>query len=404
MAVYTMQLTQDNGVLTITLDDRIDTSNANGIRDEIFSTLESQQPSAVVLDAGSLNYISSAGIRVVIGLLKRLNGKVSLIDASPDVYNVFEMTGVSQMMEVHKRLREVSLDNATFLNKGGNGEIWRLDPETVIKVYNPGAALDKIRRENDVARVAFTSGLPCAIPFDTVRVGDRYGIVFELLDAETVGHTVSKNPERVGEFGRVMGELMREMHHTKVDSPDMPRMTEKANAWIDYLAENYLEADDAALMRSVVEAIPETETLLHLDFHEGNVMIQDDELVLIDLDDMCIGNPLYDLVAHWVGHVMSPQTTPEATEKSFGMSAELTTQLFYPTMQAYFGTDDAQVIERHNQTMQLFSLFFVMLYLAKGKDSSNLTPERIQGVLQQILPQFRQFAPQIIQVAGSYRF
>ena len=160
---------------------------------------------------------------------------------------------------------------------------------------------------------------------------------------------------------------------------------------------------DAELMRSVLAAIPQKNTLVHADFHEGNVMLQGNELILIDLDDICTGNPLFDLVAHYTGHVLAAKAAPEGMRYSMGMEAEIGLAMYRHTVQAYLGTDDVQQLAAYEKSMQLLTLFFTMIYLAKGKDSKNLTPERVHGVLTQILPQFRQMAPMIIQVVQEFQ-
>ena len=132
-------------------------------------------------------------------------------------------------------------------------------------------------------------------------------------------------------------------------------------------------------------------------------MLQGDELILIDLDDICTGNPLFDLVAHYVGHILAAKTAPEAMRYSMGMEPEIGLAMYRHTVQAYLGTDDAQTLAAYEQTMQLLTLFFTMIYLAKGKDSRNLTPERAQGALNQILPQFRQMAPMIRQAIQEFQ-
>ena len=48
------------------------------------------------------------GPRVFLKLRKRL-GSLSIIDVPPGVFEIFEMTGFSQLIDVQKRLREVSL-------------------------------------------------------------------------------------------------------------------------------------------------------------------------------------------------------------------------------------------------------------------------------------------------------
>ena len=237
-----------------------------------------------------------------------------------------------------------------------------------------------------------SAGLPCAIAYDTVRCGNQYGIVFELLNAVTVGKVVDQNPDRIPDLGKSMGQLLKQLHTTPMENSVLPRMTEKAGAWIDYLEEKYLNHEDADLMRFVLEAVPERNTVLHLDFHEGNVMLQGEELILIDLDDICTGNPLFDLAGLYVGHVLGPQAAPDSVRFSMGMDVKTAFEMYRTTMETYLGTTD---LASYEQTMQLLSMFYMLLYLAKGKDSKNLTPERAQGMIAQILPRFRQMAPMI---------
>ena len=48
-------------------------------------------------------------------------------------------------------------------------------------------------------------------------------------------------------------------------------------------------------------------------------------------------------------------------------------------------------------------MFMFMIFPAKSKHSSNMTPETDQTIYAQILPQFRAMAPQIVQAMGMYR-
>ena len=369
---------------------------------QALTELRRQHPQGpLTLDADELDYISSAGLRVIMRLLKS-EGALSLVNASRDVYDVFEMTGLTELIDVRRRLREVSLEGATMLGRGGNGEVWRLNPETVIKVYNEGTSLEKIDAENVQATAAFKAGVPCAIAFDTVRVGSRFGIVFELLNAQTVGNTVHEDPSRIPELGRSMGELLRELHGTHMAPGVLPTIDDKMAPWIDYLESRYLSHEDAGLMRQVAGAVPKKDTLLHLDFHEGNVMIQGSELILIDLDDVCVGNPLYDLINHHSSHIMAAESAPAVIGASMGMNVEEALAMHRATLKAYFGTNDDAVIDGHVQRMRLLMLFSTILFLAKSRDSKNMTPERVRDVLAQILPQFRAMHQQIVGVVSSY--
>ncbi len=376
---------------------RIDTTSAPDIEREMTQLMSEHPDCMVYMNADAMEYISSAGLRILMKV-RKAQGSLTVTDVSRDVYDIMEVTGFVDLLDVRRKLRTVSVEGCELIGRGGNGSVYRLDEETILKLYNKGTSLDKIAREKKYATAAFKEGVPCAIAYDTVRIDDQYGIVFELLNAVTIGRCISTDPERLPELGRDMGRLMRQIHGTSIPEGDLPGINDKLYEWIDYIEENYLEHEDAELLRDVVRAVPEKDTLLHLDFHEGNVMLQDGEMVLIDLDDVCTGNPIYDLCSYYVGHIVAVQTSPDAVEKSLGMASSFAENIYPVVMGSYFDTDDEEVLAKHNQKMQLFSLFWLLVYLGKGKDSKNLTPERTKGLIGMILPQFKKAAPVIIQI------
>lgn len=398
-----MKTSLENNNLTIYLEGRIDSNSALTVEQDIMSVVANASGANVVLDAEKLEYISSAGLRILMKLRKQMGTALPVMNVPREIYDIFETTGFTELFDIHKRLRQVSIEGCEMIGRGGNGMVYRLDQETILKLYNAGTSLDKIALEKKYATAAFTAGLPCAIAYDTVQSGNQYGIVFELLNAVTVGRAVNNDPTLIPKMGRSMGVLLKQLHTTEMPSGVLPKMTDKITSWIEYLEEKYIDHADAELMRSVLAEIPEKNTLVHADFHEGNVMLQGEELILIDLDDICTGNPLHDLVSHYTGHVLAARTVPEGMRYSMGMEAETGLAMYRHTIEAYLDTDDAQRLAAYEQSMQLLTLFFTLIYLAKGKDSKNLTPERAQGVLTQILPQFRQMAPMIRQVFQEFQ-
>lgn len=49
-------------------------------------------------------------------------------------------------------------------------------------------------------RDAFVAGINTAIPFDTVKVGDQYGSVFELHDAQSLTNVLANDKEHIVEI------------------------------------------------------------------------------------------------------------------------------------------------------------------------------------------------------------
>ena len=122
----------DKNILYIAIEGRIDASNAAEAEEKIFSIKNENPDKHTVLDADHLEYISSAGLRVILRLRKE-EPKLAIINVSPDVYEVFDMTGFTDMVTVEKAYQRMSVEGCEFIAKGANGAVYRYDDETIIK-------------------------------------------------------------------------------------------------------------------------------------------------------------------------------------------------------------------------------------------------------------------------------
>ncbi len=86
--------------LTIGLEGRLDTNTAPELDAEIKSSLAGV--TSVVLDMAKLEYISSAGLRVLMSAQKIMNdqGEMKLINVNEIVNEVFEVTGFSDILTI----------------------------------------------------------------------------------------------------------------------------------------------------------------------------------------------------------------------------------------------------------------------------------------------------------------
>lgn len=182
---------------------KIDSANAAEFEKEIMAVKPAE------IDASKLLYISSAGLRVLMKLRKEV-GEVTISNVNKEVYEIFEVTGFTSILNVKKALREVSVEGCELIGEGGNGAVYRLNDDTIVKVYKAEidvADLDDINREREYARTAFVNGIPSVIAYDMVKVGDKYGVVFEMLNSDTLGHAMRDNPEKLKEYYQKLGLL-----------------------------------------------------------------------------------------------------------------------------------------------------------------------------------------------------
>ncbi len=91
----TMTKKLDGNKLTVAVEGRLDTLTAPDLEAQLLPALKGIE--SLVIDLGDLNYISSAGIRVLLQAAQTMdaqNGEIKVINANQDVRSIFTMTGL----------------------------------------------------------------------------------------------------------------------------------------------------------------------------------------------------------------------------------------------------------------------------------------------------------------------
>ena len=331
----------DKDILYIAVEGRVDASNAADAEKKIFEIKNANSDKHVVLDAEKLEYVSSAGLRVILKLRKEAP-KLAIINVIPEVYEVFDMTGFTDMVTVEKAYRSMSIEGCEFIAKGANGAVYRYDNETILKTYFAKDALPEIKQERENARCAFVLGINTAIPYGIVRVGDSYGTVTELLNAENITQLIRKDPENLEQPVKYYIDMLKNIHATEVEPGQVPDMKQTALAWADFVAEHIPE-EQGKKLRALVEAVPQRNTLLHGDYHTNNIMVQNGEPLLIDMDTLCMGHPVFELGSMFNAFIGYSELDHRVTMDFYGYSHDAAEKFWDLALKAYLGTEDETV-------------------------------------------------------------
>ena len=89
---------KNDGNLNISLDGRLDTTTAPEL--ETFLSENYDGKSSIVINCDKLSYISSAGLRVLLGAQKKTKGAMKLTNVCEIVMEVFEMTGFADILVI----------------------------------------------------------------------------------------------------------------------------------------------------------------------------------------------------------------------------------------------------------------------------------------------------------------
>lgn len=330
-----------NEEIIISLAGRIDNSNAFDVEKEISNILSENEKLTPSFDAAELAYISSAGLRILMKVAKSAGKKIKIYDVSKAVYDIFETTGFTNILDVQKALRQVSVDGCELIGSGGYGKVYRLDSETIVKVYTAGFSLETIQQERETAQKAFILGVPTAISYDVVKCGDKYGVVYELLNAKTTAQIMNAQRERIPEIGKKCANLLKQLHEITVEDDSFPDRKNDLLKWVDKILP-VIEPSEADEIRSFIEKIPEAKNFLHGDFNSKNIMVNGDEFLLIDIGDAAFGHPVFDVAGLLLAYLYLPQSKMPEEERCrlLGFHLEDAPLLLNQLLATYFDLDE----------------------------------------------------------------
>ena len=375
----------DRDILYISVEGRIDASNASAAEEKIFAIKNDNPGKHTVIDADNLEYISSAGLRVILRLRKEEPG-LAIINVAPDVYEVFDMTGFTDMVTVEKAYQRMSVEGCEFIAKGANGAVYRYNDETILKTYFAKDALPEIKQERENARRAFVLGINTAIPYGIVRVGDGYGTVTELLNATSVTKLIRNNPEDMSLAVKYYVDMLKSIHAVEVEDGVVPDMKQTALDWADFVAK-YIPEDQGKKLRALVEAVPKQNTLMHGDYHTNNIMVQNGEPLLIDMDTLCMGHPVFELGSMFNAFVGYSELDHQNMMDFFGYSFETAGKFWNLSLKAYLGTDDETKCQSVAEKAMIIG-YTRMLRRAARRPNEADSPakiERCKQMLEQLL-------------------
>lgn len=353
----------ENGTLTVELKGRLDSLSAPAAQAEIDALLDAENVKSMIADLDGLKYVASAGLRVFLHLKKRV-GDFSVINVASDIYEVFEMTGFTEIMSVTKAYRRLPVEICEVIGRGAHGTIYRVNPEMIVKTAHNGSTLEEIDRERELARRAFVLGIPTAISYDIVRTGNGYGAVYELLNAQTVANILQADIGKMDECAVLCADLTKLIHATDAKKREIPSAKE-ALIWYLKTALAALDEETAAKITSLVTSLPDDTHVLHGDCHIKNVMVQNGEALLIDMETLCCGHPVIELGYLYNAYRGYVELDEKEGTEFIGLSARDAASFWSKFLALYLGTNDENVIKEVENKARIVSYIRLLSHVLR---------------------------------------
>lgn len=281
----------------------------------------------------------------------------------------------------YRKYRNISLDGCRLLGRGLKGDVYRYDDELILKVFNRNNTYKDVEREISLSRRAFVLGVPTAISFGIVSVGDRYGAMYEMVDADTITACISRNPSAIDYYAEIMANLARQIHGIEAEDEDhFPDAKERVR---EYILRG-VEPDNPELAEKclkLVDQMPTTHHLIHGDYHTSNAFMHKSEAVLIDMDRISMGDPVIELGDLYLYYAASSDSDPNAKDPYLGIPVSLCKKFYKSFLKHYVQTDDERIIQNISDQAKLLGNIRLMNRLRKAGSLSPEARKQMQGIL-----------------------
>lgn len=338
-----MEYTLEENALILKPEGVIDSNNSDKIGKEFDEITNNNPHESLILDFANLKYITSAGLRLVLKLKKScMNFKI--VNVNNDVYEVFDMTGFSEMMDIEKAFREVSVEGCEVIGEGSNGVVYRISPDQIIKVYKNPDALEDIKRETELARKALVLGINTAISYDIVKVGDKYGSIFELLDSKSLTKLINQDKSKLYDYVKIFADTLKSIHKTEVKDGSLPSAKQIALKWVVFL-NGKIPQDTYDKLYKLIDDVKESNHLIHGDYHTSNLHYANGEAILIDMDTIAVGNPLFDFSSIFLAFKGFGELDRSRIENFLKIDFDTANTIWTELLKNYLNTNDEKVLE-----------------------------------------------------------
>lgn len=161
-----------------------------------------------------------------------------------------------------------------------SAEVYAWAPDLVLKLFYRDFPRDTAQLEYLNATEAHAQGATSVRCLGDVEIDGRMGIVLGRLNGKTLTAAFDANPLMVFSAPKTLARLHAQVHAGS--SGQMQDIKSVISQQLDQPALGFLSAPQKSKLRAYLRALPDGNTLLHLDFHPDNVLIGDDAETVID--------------------------------------------------------------------------------------------------------------------------
>ncbi len=189
-------------------------------------------------------------------------------------------------------IQNVDLSKPDF--RARSSEVYDAGDGKVIKLYFEDADDYNVNREYRNTTVAFEKGCTPMECFGKVKVGGRNGLVLRKLNGRSLTSMPEKDPLILFRAGKILATL-HAMVHEKCSHELVDVRTAALEAMENDAVFSFLSDASRQKLERYIRSLPESDNIIHLDFHTDNILCDGENYYVIDWMTADRGNPLVEV-------------------------------------------------------------------------------------------------------------
>ena len=179
-------------------------------------------------------------------------------------------------------------------------EDYNREEEVLLKLFRPGVEQKMIDSEEINTKETYDKGVSAVACYGQVRVEEkdgtvRSGILLKKIPGQTLIARVMKHPETLFAAPKIMAERQLALHQTHTSV--IRSYKDLVRECLDAPVMAFLTESEREEILRRLDALPDGDSILHLDYHPDNIMSDGEHISVIDYMTAASGAPAADVAA-----------------------------------------------------------------------------------------------------------
>ena len=176
-----------------------------------------------------------------------------------------------------------------------SSQIYNWEEDILLKLFHEDIAPELIKHEHINTVETYEKGISAIECLGVVQIGNRTGLLIRRIPGKTLIALAGSNPGIVFRTPKIMADLQSRMHATHTQK--IRSYKELTLNLLDSSPLSFLTPEEKELAKKKVKALPDGDSILHLDYHPDNIMSDGKRETIIDWMTSSRGAPAADVAA-----------------------------------------------------------------------------------------------------------